>query len=76
MAILYLLVFVLCLPNFSWGYVDPGSISIFLQVIIAFVLGGLISFRTKIISGVKYISNLILVKKKPNYENNTSANKK
>ena len=76
MAILYLLVFVLCFPSFSWGYVDPGSISIFLQVIIAFFLGGLISFRTRIINGVKYISNLIIAKKKPNYEKNTSANKK
>jgi len=76
MAILYLLIFVLFLPSSSWAYIDPGSISILLQVIIAFVLGGLISFRTRIINGVKYISNLIIAKKKLNHEKNTSASKR
>jgi hypothetical protein len=76
MAILYLLIFVFCLPSFSWGYVDPGSISLLLQVIIAFFLGGLLSFRTRIINKVKYISNLIISKKKTNYEKNDSTNKK
>ena len=76
MTILYLIILILCLPSFSWGYVDPGSISIFLQVIIAFVIGGLISFRTLIVNKVKYISNLFIAKKKPNYEKKSSTNKK
>jgi len=76
MAILYFLIFIFCLPSLGWGYVDPGSISIFLQVIIAFVIGGLISFRAMIINKVKYFSNLFIGKKKPNYEKQSSTNKK
>ena len=76
MAFLYLFIFVLCLPSFSWGYVDPGSITIFLQVIIAFVIGGLLAFRSMIINKVKYISNLFIAKKKPNYDKKSSTNQK
>jgi hypothetical protein len=75
MALLYFIVFVFCLPNCSWGYVDPGSISIFLQVIIAFVIGGLISFRTMIFNKLKYISNLFVAKKKLDYEKKSAKNK-
>jgi hypothetical protein len=76
MAILYFLIFIFCLPSLSWGYVDPGSISIFIQVIVAFVIGGLISFRTLIASKLKYISNIFIAKKKPNYEKKSIPNKK
>ena len=69
MVFIYLIFFVFGLPCFSWGYVDPGSISIFIQVIVAFVLGGFISFRTRIINKVKAILNFAIGKKKTNYEN-------
>jgi hypothetical protein len=64
----YLLILVLGLPSLSWGYVDPGSISIFVQLIVAFVVGAVISLRTLIASKLKYISNLFIGKKKTNYE--------
>jgi hypothetical protein len=76
MAILYFVLFFFCFPNLSWGYVDPGSISVLLQVVIAFVIGGLISFRTMIITKLKSFANLISFKKKPNYEKQSSADNK
>ena len=45
-AIFILVLFVM--PVAAWAYVDPGSISIFLQVVVAFGVGLLIAFRNYI----------------------------
>ena len=76
MAGLYFLIFVLCLPNHGWTYVDPGSINLFLQVIVAFVLGALISLRTRLVSMLRYLSNLVFANKKCDYDEYTEENKK
>ena len=75
MVIIYMLILVFFLPKLSWGYVDPGSITIFLQVIIAFVVGALISFRTNIFTKVKNILSLITQRKKSVYEKQSNPNK-
>ena len=53
MVIYYVILLSLFSPSVSWGYVDPGSISIIIQVVLAFVLGGVITLRGKIINGIR-----------------------
>ena len=76
MVILYLIVIlILCFPTVSWGYVDPGSISIFLQVIFAFLLGGFFTFRNRVINGIKSILHFMHLKKKNPSEDKSNENK-
>lgn len=76
MVILYLVVIlILCFPIVSWGYVDPGSISIFLQVIFAFLLGGFFAFRNRVINGIKSIFRFMRLKKKNPSEDKSNENK-
>jgi hypothetical protein len=61
--IYYLLVFCFFWPQFAFAYVDPGSVSILLQVIAAFLLGGLITFKNKIIQLIKSVYHLFLIRR-------------
>jgi hypothetical protein len=47
-----------------------------LQVIFAFVVGGIISFRAMIIRKIKIFANLLNPKKKLNYEKQSDTNEK
>jgi len=58
MVIYYVILLSLFSPSVSWGYVDPGSISIILQVVLAFVLGGVITLRGKIKNGIRRLLGL------------------
>ena len=51
---LYSFLIFFCLPRMCWGYVDPGSISIFIQFLGVFVLGAFITLRQKIIDFIKF----------------------
>jgi len=64
MRIFYIITFLLCFPDVSWGYIEPGSVTILLQVILAFLLGGLITFKKKVGNGIKSLTRLFLQKKK------------
>lgn len=41
-VIIYLIVFT---PQYLYGYIDPGSIAILLQLLIAGIAGALVAFR-------------------------------
>ena len=64
MVILYLIVLFLFLPTTVWAYVDPGSISVVLQVILAFGLGLIIAFKRVVVNVVKSAFSMIFGKKK------------
>ena len=57
---------VLCLsfPSIAWAYVDPGSVTILLQVIFAFVVGSLLVFKNLVVNRVKSLFNRIFPGKK------------
>ena len=62
---IFFFIILLCffLPTFAFGYVDPGSVSILLQVIVAFFLGGLITFKNKIIQLIKSLYHFFLLRR-------------
>lgn len=74
MIILYSIILILCFPTVSWGYIDPGSVSIFLQVIFAFLLGGFFAFRNKVINGIKSVFHFMHLKKKDPSEDKSNEN--
>ena len=53
LSLLLLLGYILFYPATAWAYVDPGSTSILLQVIFAFVVGGFLTFRRKFAMKIK-----------------------
>jgi len=59
----------------AWGYVDPGSVSIFLQVMFAFFLGGLLTFKNKVINGIKSVFHFIFQKKEKSSDDKSRKNK-
>jgi len=59
----YLALFILMFPSFAFAYVDPGSVSILLQVVLAFFLGGVLTFKNKIIRTIKSLYHAITFKK-------------
>ena len=59
----FVILLCLFLPPIAFGYVDPGSVSILLQVVVAFLLGGLITFKNKIIQVIKSIYHTIFVRR-------------
>lgn len=63
MPILFLAVFLILYPKNAWAYVDPGSIAILLQVIIAFLVGFLLAFRNRVRDFFKTITQNIMGKK-------------
>ncbi len=69
MVILYLIVLFLFLPATAWAYVDPGSISVILQVVIAFGLGLIIAFKRVVVNAVKSAFSMVFGKKKVPTEN-------
>jgi len=75
MVILYLIVLFLFLPATAWAYVDPGSISVILQVILAFGLGFIIAFRRMVVNAVKSAISMIFGKKKIPTDNESNGNK-
>lgn len=74
-AIVYLMALFLCFPGDSWGYVDPGSVSILLQVLIAFCLGGLLTIKNKVIKVIKCIFGFIFSKKEDSSDDKPINNK-
>ena len=60
---IYLALILLVFPSFAFAYVDPGSISILLQVVLAFFLGGVLTFKKKIIRTIKALFQVITFKK-------------
>jgi len=74
--ILYVIALSLCLPGVAWGYIDPGSVSIFLQVIFAFLLGGLLTFKNKVKDGIRSVFHFIFPRKKDASDETPKNNKK
>lgn len=61
--VFYLIFSLLLMPSIAFAYVDPGSVSILLQVILAFFLGGLLTFKKKIIEMIKSLYRIIAFRK-------------
>ena len=59
----YFAIFLLMFPTVAGAYVDPGSVSILLQVVLAFFLGGLLTFKNKIFRFIKSLYRAITFKK-------------
>lgn len=64
MKILYAIILCLSFPATAWAYVDPGSVTILLQVIFAFVFGSLLAFKHRIIRGLTSLFHRIFPPKK------------
>ena len=62
--IFYAIILCLSFPATAWAYVDPGSVTILLQVIFAFLLGSILAFKNRIISGLKSLFHRIFPGKK------------
>ena len=45
MFVLHTIIFCLIFPDIAGAYVDPGSISMFLQILIAFLIGFLFTLK-------------------------------
>ena len=73
---LIVLILILGFPSLSWGYIDPGSASIFLQVVFAFFIGGLLAFKSKVIAGIKSVYDLIFSKKVSASDEQSDADEK
>jgi hypothetical protein len=72
---LYLIFLVLCFPDICWGYIDPGSVTIFLQVILAFLVGGLLTVRNNIAGWFKSIVKFIVTGKGNNSDRSSDNDK-
>ena len=59
----YFAIFLLMFPTVAGAYVDPGSVSILLQVVLAFFLGGLLTFKNKVFQFIKSLYRAITFKK-------------
>jgi hypothetical protein len=59
----YLFFSLLLFPSIAFAYVDPGSVSILLQVVLAFFLGGILTFKKKIVRAIKSLYHAITFKK-------------
>lgn len=55
MNVILIIFLLLVVPSKVWAYVDPGSIAIFMQVIVAFIAGFLIVARNNIKAMIKKI---------------------
>ncbi len=64
MHILNAIILFLSFPSIAWAYVDPGSVTILLQVIFAFLLGSILAFKNRLISGLKSLFHSIFPAKK------------
>ena len=71
----YLILVCLFLPSIAFAYVDPGSISIVLQVGMAFLLGGLLAFKNKISNTLRYIFHSVFRKNTEDREQKANPNK-
>ena len=74
-VILYLILVCLFLPSIAFAYVDPGSISIVLQVGMAFLLGGLLAFKNRISKTLRYVFHSIFRKNTEDHEQKANSNK-
>lgn len=74
MVFLYLIFLIIFFPVVVWGYVDPGSVSIFLQVMFAFFLGGFLTFKNKVINGIKTVFHFIFQKKEKSSDDKPNNN--
>ena len=67
--------FLFAFPNAVWAYIDPGSISIFMQVVLAFALGVLITARQKVLHWIRLFKDLIFSKGKKEGEGTDNDNR-
>ncbi len=73
MHILNAIILLLFFPEIAWAYVDPGSVTILLQVLFAFVVGSLLTFKNRIITGFISLFHRIFPGKKNLPENKADA---
>lgn len=74
MLILYIIIICLIFPKTAWAYVDPGSISIFLQVIFAFVIGFFLAFRRMVGEKISSVYRWLTGKNKDLHNSKTDDN--
>jgi len=48
MCMQYFVIFIVCLPQLLYGYIDTGSFYAFLQLILATVVGAIVMFKNYI----------------------------
>ncbi len=74
-AVILIVILIAC-PTTAWAYVDPGSITMLLQIVSAFVVGSLLVFRDAMVGAVRALIRKIFPGRKRPPKDRSDGNKK